>query len=153
MSEIQDIAAQLRSIHDGDAWHGPSLHEALKGVTPTQAAARPIANAHCIWELALHIAGWENVFDSRLRGQPMSEPPEGDFPPVPAVSAAAWRDAIGHLDHTHEKLLATVAALSDNQLEQKIPGSKNTYRFLLHGIVRHHVYHTGQIALLAKQKA
>jgi uncharacterized damage-inducible protein DinB len=27
------------------------------------------------------------------------------------------------------------------------------HRFLLHGIVRHHVYHTGQIAMLAKQKA
>jgi uncharacterized damage-inducible protein DinB len=153
MSEIQDIIAELRYIHEGDAWHGPSLHEALAGVTAEQAAARPVANAHSIWEIVLHIAGWENVFDSRLRGQPMGEPPEGDFPPVPAVSAKAWQDAIAHLDRRHEKLLATVSGLSERVLEEKVGGSKYTHRYLLHGIVRHYVYHTGQISLLAKQKS
>ncbi len=33
MSEIQAIIDDLKKIHDGDAWHGPSLKAILSGVT------------------------------------------------------------------------------------------------------------------------
>src|SRR2546428_4142197 len=56
MSEIQTIIDELKSIHDGDPWHGPSLKEILSGVTAEQAAPKPLTNAHSIWELTLHIA-------------------------------------------------------------------------------------------------
>ena len=52
-SEAARIADQLRRAFDGEAWHGDSLFEILKGVSAKQAAARPVANAHSIWELVL----------------------------------------------------------------------------------------------------
>ena len=69
MSEITRIVEELNKIHQGDAWHGLSLHEALAGLTAEQAAARLLANAHTIWELVSHIAAWENVWgaDSEAR--------------------------------------------------------------------------------------
>ena len=68
MTEIERILDQLKRAYEGDAWHGPSVREALAGVTAQQAHARPLTNAHSIWELVHHIAVWENVGRRRLEG-------------------------------------------------------------------------------------
>lgn len=151
MSEITSITNELREIHDGNAWHGASLHDALDGLSAEQAAARPIANAHSIWEIVHHIAGWENIWLRRFAGDPeASEPEEGDFAPVPEISEPAWKSTLARLNGIHAKLLATVSALTDEQLGSDLPGRDYTYRFLLRAGIRHHVYHTGQIAVLRK---
>ena len=150
MSEIADIIEELKNIHDGNAWHGPSLREGLGGLTHEEAAARPLPNAHSIWEIVGHIAGWESVFRRRLEGQQASEPEEGDFPPVEEASENAWARSLGRLDDEHEKLLGVILKLSDQTLETSVAGRDYTVRFLLHAIIRHHVYHAGQVALLRK---
>ncbi|MBL8171970.1 MAG: DinB family protein [Acidobacteria bacterium] len=150
MTMKETMSAELRAIHDGDAWHGPSLKEILAGVTAEQAAAHLLPAAHSIWELVLHISAWENVFLCRLAGEAITVPKEGDFPPVSDVSDDAWQRALARLDETHAQLLAAVAALSEAQWQQIVVGKDYTVEYLLHGIVRHHVYHAGQIALLKK---
>jgi uncharacterized damage-inducible protein DinB len=150
MSEIVGIIDELKNIHDGDAWHGPSLKENLAGITAAQAATKPIANVHSIWELALHIAAWEEVFLRRLEGQPVVEPEEGDFPPVNESGEVAWQRTLQWLDDVHEKLLARISALTEDRLNEIVVGKEYTIRYLLRGIVRHNVYHSGQIGLLKK---
>jgi uncharacterized damage-inducible protein DinB len=150
MSEIANILDELREIHNGNAWHGPALHELLAGLTPEQASARLVPNAHSIWEIVLHIAGWENVCCRRLEGDSATEPAEGDFPRTVEVSAEAWSRTLAKLESEHERLLSAVANLSDSALDSLIAGRDYSVRFLLRGIIHHHVYHAGQIALLRK---
>ena len=70
MTEIDRILDQLKRAFEGGAWHGPSVKEVLHGVTAAQAHARPLPNAHSIWELVQHIAVWEDVGRRRLEGDP-----------------------------------------------------------------------------------
>jgi len=42
MSEIEGIINELKNIHDGNAWHGASLKDALDGIGYEQAALRPL---------------------------------------------------------------------------------------------------------------
>lgn len=149
MSEATYIADELREIHEGNAWHGPSLREALDGVTPEQAAARPLESAHSIWEIVGHIEAWENVFSLRLEGT-HRKAPEEDFPPVRQVSDEAWAQTLAELEGTHARLIKVISSLSDAKLDEMVAGTAYTVRYLLHGIVRHHVYHAGQIVLLRK---
>jgi uncharacterized damage-inducible protein DinB len=150
MSEIQTIIDELKNIHDGDAWHGPSLKEILSGVNAGQAAAKPLANAHSIWELILHVAAWEGVFMRRLAGLRMNEPEEGDFPAVTDASEEAWRQTLNRFDEGHRRLIEAVATLTDERLSEIVPGKDYTVEYMLRGLMRHHVYHAGQIALLKK---
>ena len=62
MSETARLADQIRRAFDGEAWHGDSLMEILAGANAKTAAAKPVPNAHSIWELWLHIAavGWRD---------------------------------------------------------------------------------------------
>ena len=72
----------MRRAYEGGAWHGPSIREALSGVDAAKAATRPIANAHTIWEIALHLSAWTDVVRRRIEGAALSEPEEGDWPKV-----------------------------------------------------------------------
>ena len=151
-SEAARIADQLRRAFNADAWHGDSVFEILEGVTATQAAARPIAGAHSIWELVLHIAAWDSVVLRRLGGVAVTLSDAENFPLVTDTSEAAWDAALAQMRRIHEWIVAAVAALPDSRLYEVVPGKPAHYDFyyMLHGVVQHELYHAGQIALLKK---
>jgi uncharacterized damage-inducible protein DinB len=150
MSFTQTIIDDVKNIHDGDAWHGPSLKEIISGVTAEQAAAKPLANAHSIWELISHIAAWEVVFLRRLSGEQINEPEEGDFPTVTDMSEEAWRRTLAKFDEIHRTLAEAISELTNERLSEIVSGKDYTVEYMLRGLLRHHVYHAGQIALLKK---
>ncbi len=151
MTEIERIGDQLRRAHEGEAWHGPALDEILKGVGAQAALARPIAGAHSIWEIVLHIGVWESVVRRRLSGEVVVDvPPEQDWPPVGETSDAAWGEALRRLRNGHDELQRVVARLNDRQLNEPVPGMGYNAYFMLHGAVQHALYHAGQIAILKK---
>jgi len=144
------IARLLRCAFEGDAWHGPSLLELLSDVDATTAAARPIPEAHTIWELLLHIAVWDDAALRRLDGNVWQ--PEGidNFPIPPKPTDTAWRKAIASANRIHNRLVRTVASLPDSRLRDQVPGKTYDFYFMLHGISQHELYHAGQIAILKK---
>jgi uncharacterized damage-inducible protein DinB len=152
-SEASRIADQLRRAFAGDAWHGDSLFEILAGVTAAQAAARPIKNAHTIWELVLHIAAWDNAVLRRLAGVAVELSDAENFPTITDATETAWRKALAEVRRVHEQLVEAVSVLADSQLDEVVPGKEGahyTFYYMLHGVVQHELYHAGQIALLKK---
>ncbi len=144
------LAEQLRRAFDGDAWHGPALLELLADVDAATAAAKPIADAHSIWELVLHIAVWDDAAMRRLDGDVWQPEGTDNFPIPPKPTAEAWRKAIGEAKRTHERLVKTVAGLPESRLRERVPGKKYDFYFMLHGVAQHELYHAGQIAILKK---
>jgi uncharacterized damage-inducible protein DinB len=151
MGEIQRIEEQLQRAFEGGAWHGPGVLELLAGVTGPQAAARPVAAAHSIWEITLHVATWKSVVARRVKGEVVKDvPPELDWPPVTAIGEKDWLDALGRLRAAHRDLRAALLALEDSQLDER-PYPEASIRYVqLHGVIQHDLYHAGQIALLKK---
>jgi uncharacterized damage-inducible protein DinB len=154
MKETERIADQLRRAMQGEAWHGPSLKEILAGVTAQQAAARPIAAAHSIWEVVHHITAWENIVLRRIAGEAVKDVRvDVDWPPVgdPAErDEAAWQRARAALEVGNRKLCEAIAQWPDERLRERVPGKQDNFYLELHGIVQHDLYHAGQIALLKK---
>jgi uncharacterized damage-inducible protein DinB len=150
MNQIEFIGDQLRSAYAGKAWHGPSLQELLAGVTAQQALARPIAGAHSIWELAMHIGVWMSAARRRLAGDPAKLTPQEDWPLIDGGSPDAWRQTLDALDQEHNQLLAAACSLAESSLENQAPGKNHSVEFMLHGVIQHNLYHAGQIALLKK---
>jgi len=132
-------------------WHGPALADLVGDVTAEQAAARPVAGAHSIWELVLHMTSWTEVVRERLVGSAKSEPtPEEDWPPVRDQSAEAWRGAVERLKDAHRELAADVSQLDDSMLIGRVPGKEHSVLAMIHGVVEHDAYHGGQIAILKR---
>jgi uncharacterized damage-inducible protein DinB len=157
MTEIERLADQMQRAFYADAWCGPSLLEALEGVSVAQATARPLARAHSIWEIVAHVSGWKRVVHRRLEGQPVRLPEEGDWPQVADTGKQSWQRTLAELKTRHDALLAAVCALDDARLEdvlitessRETGGGVSCY-VTLHGAAQHDLYHGGQISLLKK---
>lgn len=150
MNEIDRIEQQLRLGVEGEAWHGESLYQALKGVTAEQAAKHPIGNAHSIWELVLHCGAWMGAVHERLEGVARQTPTEGDFPAVTGTREAEWRDALLFMQGKYRALLKTIQEFDEAQLDAAVAGSDRSAYIQMHGIIQHNAYHAGQIVLLKK---
>jgi uncharacterized damage-inducible protein DinB len=150
MSEKEQLLDELKRIYEGDAWHGDSLSEILSGITSGKALGKPIPAAHTIWELVLHITGWNETFSARLAGNVQVAPADGDFPTIADTSERAWQAALQRLRRSHEQLLELIRKQDEGSFSRQFADRDYTLSFFVHGIVRHIVYHSGQIAILKK---
>lgn len=153
MTEIEAIIDELNAIYNGNAWHADNLKKILDNVSAKQAAERPISSAHSIWEIVLHIAAWNEVWAARLSGDNIDVPRDGDFPPIAEFAEASWHDALKRLGTSQQRLLTKIDDLSDEDLPAQFAQKDYTLGFFLRGIVRHIVYHSGQVAILKKTSA
>jgi uncharacterized damage-inducible protein DinB len=147
-SEAARISDQLRRMYDGPAWHGPALKPLLAGVTEQEAAARPIPNAHTIWEIVLHTTAWLRIARERLSTtQTRDHTAEENWPAV----SGSWPEALAALEREQRNLESAILSFPDERLGAPAPASEpQTFYILLHGVIQHIAYHGGQIALLKK---
>ena len=157
MSEISGLVDLFTRVHGGDPWHGPSVLEALDGLTAAKAAARPVPGAHSIWELVLHITAWRGEVVKRIQGRPAGDPVEGDWPVVPQPTEPNWSAALERLQRSHEDVVVAVRSMPRSRLDEPVndprdpaAGTGLSFYTTVHGLVHHDVYHAGQISLLRK---
>lgn len=152
--EIELLLGLLDEAFDRKAWHGPNLRGALRRLTAEEAAWRPSAGRHNVWEVMVHAAYWKYAVRRRLTGDKRgSFALRGSNWFVRAsgpASEAAWREDLALLVAEHRKLRAVVAALPGRRLHEKSPGSRYTNLALIRGIAAHDLYHAGQIQLLKR---
>ena len=103
------------------------------------------------------MTAWKNEVRRRLSGAPAGTPQEGDWPDVPSPTAEAWQGALDRLERAHRSLIDAIRQLPEDRLyvptndpRDREAGAGVTHYVLLHGIVQHDVYHSGQIALVRK---
>ena len=99
MNESERIVGQMRKAFGGDAWSGVSVLATLVDVHGEEAAEHPVAEAHSIWEVVLHLSAVQGLVLRRFAGDAAATDlaPEEDWPVVGEVSEAAWRNAVDRL--------------------------------------------------------
>lgn len=151
MADPKQLAAEIRRTVTGPMWHGPSISEALDGLTYVAANSRPVAGAHSIWEIALHIASWADIVKSRLGPTIMRDPIRSrDWPPVPSPSPGTWRQTVERIGSAYEELAVQTSFLNADDFGRIVPGRDYTVETMLRGVIEHGAYHAGQIVLLKK---
>ena len=153
MTEIEKISEQLKRSFYKDAWHGPALLEVLKNVTASQAAKRPMDDAHTIWELVLHSTTWIKAVDKTITEMEYTQVSDtANWPTIIDKSEASWKQALDSLKKSHKKLEKHVLGLKNAALAKKAINTNSTISRLLYGVIQHDIYHAGQIAILKKSK-
>ncbi len=151
--DIQILLTILDQAYDRHSWHGTNLRGSIRGVSPGQAAWRPGAGRHNIWELVVHAAYWKYRGWRRLSGgAPGSFPLKGSnwFRRPQDATERAWRQDLALLDRMHRSLRAAVAALPARELTRTPKGSAVSNLALISGAAAHDLYHAGQIQLLKR---
>jgi uncharacterized damage-inducible protein DinB len=148
--EVERIAEQARNMFGGGAWHGPSVVEVLAEVDADVAAAHPIAGAHSIWELVLHLVATQAILLRRIRGETAGLSTEEFWPAVLPASASAWAQTVERLALQEAELRRAIRAFPEERLEAQLTGEGSSAYNNFHGHVQHTAYHAGQISLLKK---
>lgn len=148
MAETERIRDQLRRMYEGPAWHGPALKPLLEGIDPQQAAARPLPEAHSIWEIVLHITAWIRIARERLSAATTRDhTAEENWPAV----TGAWPEALAALEQEYWNLEAAIGVFPNGRLDDPAPATEpQSFYILLQGVIQHIAYHAGQIAILKK---
>ena len=149
MSASDLIAKQMQLAFDDEPWYGPSLNFLLDDIPKRRIHERPIPGGHSIAELMAHMAHWKEVVLRRLDGDPVTDANASDWPALdPKV--ATYTVLRKRVDVAYVRLIERVAEFSDPDLEVQVAGNRLTRLELLHGVLQHDVYHTGQLALVLR---
>ncbi len=156
-SDFNALRQDLRKVYDGDPWHGSSISDVLNGIDADTAALRSIPHGHTIWEIVLHMTAWTNEVASRVRGA-APKPPAEDWPaPQSSRGETGWQLALEDLAAAQKEMEGAMELIEPDDLlrwigDQRDPslGTGLTVGTLIRGLLQHHTYHEGQIALLKR---
>ena len=148
------MIALLNEIYFGPAWHGPSVKDALDGVTAHAAVQKLHPSRNSIWELVLHLAHGRHLLIERVNNAPSPAFPRAIRTPWwPSLNYetndAAWQNDLQLLDEYHAKLIDAVTAATPAQLARVPSRGDQSIEQQLIGLAVHDGYHAGQIRQLA----
>ncbi len=145
------LADEIRRSAGAGAWHGPSVKDALAGVSLSDALWLPAASANSIAALALHIDFWTADVLAVVGGRPYRSNSEAaQWPPVSLSDERSWSALLASIETQNAELAAAVELLSEADLARPMENRDYDLEFLLHGFAQHNAYHAGQIVLLKR---
>lgn len=152
--EVLRIIDLLNDTYESEqAWHGSSVVEILRGVSPKMANRRLTPATHTIAELVFHITTWRIFAVRKLQGDLTFDikTKEKNWKTFSIVDDLEWETLQMELSLSQEELISELEKrTSDEFLDEIVPGRDYSYYTLLHGLITHDLYHAGQIALIKK---
>lgn len=152
-----DLANELSKAYHGDPWHGSNTLDLLLKADAAKVFTHPIPNAHSIAELVLHLTAWTEETAARIQGNAAKEPTLSDWPAPEENSADEWMRLLDRFKEANEGLIDLCRRLDHHQWNVAVKDERNPAlgtgvdnAELINGLVQHHAYHSGQIALLLK---
>lgn len=151
MGEKQRILKTLSDLYDGSPWTELTIRRVVGDLAAAQAAAKPLAHMHSVWEYLNHIIYWRTLAARAMSGQePGREGDPLDFEEVADTSEAAWREAQQRLARCQQTFMDVAWEACDGRLDAPVPGFDATHYGLIQGIVQHDAYHLGQAMVVKK---
>ncbi len=147
------IISTLRSVLEGSPWYGNSLMKILQEVDSATIYKKPNDNSHSLVELLYHMNTWTEFALKRLEKDEEKD--------LASFEKLDWRE-INPAEHDWEKGVARFKVTNDLIIElletknndkflsEKVDYREYNFRFLLFGLIQHHIYHAGQIAYVKK---
>jgi hypothetical protein len=103
----------------------------------------------------LHMLGWTFEVTERMQGKETTEPAGGDWPDPGEPDEEKWQRLIEDIKLANVNLAGVIQAFPPERWQTNINdhrdpalGTGVTYEASIEGLIQHHIYHSGQIALL-----
>jgi uncharacterized damage-inducible protein DinB len=155
MTTSEKLQNELQRILSGDPWYGNNVYSIIEQVSFEAAFEKAPGAAHTIAEIVLHMLAWTEEVLDRLNGKSAGLPLSGDWPDTGSPDEEKWRNYVIDLKLVNVNLLGAIEHFPEEQWSESINDERNselgtgvTYEEMVDGLIQHHVYHSGQIAIL-----
>lgn len=157
MTVSEKLSKELEQVLSGSPWYGSPVYQILDKVTFETAFEKPPGRAHSIAEIVLHMLSWTEEVMDRLNGMTASIPSSGDWPETGTPAEQKWQQYVDDFKLVNVNLLGIIQNFDEEQWSEPILDERNpelgtgvNNEELVAGLIQHHIYHSGQIALLLK---
>jgi uncharacterized damage-inducible protein DinB len=155
MTTSEKLSLELESVLSIGPWYGSPVYDIIKQVSFEAAYEKPAGTAHNIAEIVLHMLAWTEEVLDRMNGMDAGIPSSGDWPPTGNPDEQKWQNYVDDLKLVNVNLLGLIQSFPEEKWNELINSERNrelgsgvTYEELVNGLIQHHIYHTGQIAVL-----
>lgn len=152
-----NLGDELSKAYNGDPWHGGNVLSLIQAANPQKVFTHPIPHAHSIAELVMHLTAWTEEVLDRMNGQVAKVPSKGDWPLPVDKTEEEWHRLIADFKSVNEKLIDLSINMEASSWSNGVKDKRNrelgtgvNNAQLINGLIQHHAYHAGQIALLLK---
>ncbi len=137
---VQALRSAFAYSYRYDDWVSPIFDE-LSGLTLREALWKEGPEGRSIWEIALHLAVWNENIVARVQTGTERRPPEGSWPELPeSTDSHAWSETWSRLRNSYEAVDRMLRTCSLTQIQASPYGLPDVIlRFT------HSGYHIGQI--------
>jgi len=150
--EIGSIIKNLENILTGQPWYGRAVIELLDEVNPKTVNEKPGGSDHSLLELLYHMNTWTEFTLNRLRGDRDNDLAASEALDWRKIDPKkhSWKKGMTEFKRLNRAIITVLKTKDDDFLKEIVDYRKYNYRFLLHGMMQHHIYHIGQIAYINK---
>jgi uncharacterized damage-inducible protein DinB len=155
MTTSEKLSRELKNVLSGDPWYGNNVYSIIEQVTFEAAFEKPPGAAHTIAGIVLHMLSWTEEVLDRLNGKSASLPLSGDWPDTGVPEEQKWQNYVNDLKLVNVNLRRVIEDFPEEKWNEPMTDDRNrelgsgvNYEELVNGLIQHHVYHSGQIAIL-----
>ena len=157
MTTSEKLSSELQKVLSGDPWYGNPVYLIIEQVSFEAAYEKPEHAAHNIAEIVLHMIAWTEEVMDRMNGLTAGMPSSGDWPQTGAPDEQKWQNYVNDLKLVNVNLTGLIGNFPEEQWNELINDERNrelgsgvTYEEQVNGLIQHHIYPSGQIALLRR---
>jgi uncharacterized damage-inducible protein DinB len=153
MTTSEKLQQELEKVLSGRPWYGTGIYDTIAKVSFEAAYEKPPGSVHNIAEIVLHMVAWTEEVMDRMNGMTAGVPTSGDWPETGKPEEQKWQNYVDDLKLVNVNLIRIIQDFPDEQWDEPIDDQRGdrpvvTYEALINGLIQHHIYHAGQIALL-----
>jgi uncharacterized damage-inducible protein DinB len=155
MSIAEKLQASLNQVLANDPWYGPATYDIIDKVPFEAAYEKPTGSIHNIAGILIHMLGWMQEVTARMGGQTAGDPAGGDWPDPGTPDEEKWKQLVADFKLSNVTLTGIIENFPNDKWDQPISdhrfsdtGKGVSFQEMIEGLIQHHIYHGGQIALL-----
>jgi len=153
---IENIITQLREIQEGKNWVGTNFEKRLDVIHEHEAFIRPLPDLHSVAEIISHLTVWrkETILKIKTGKGSITEDSEQNWLPNDKLREIGWRKIRTEYGKSLSEVIELLKLKQDSFLEEKYYDTDfkdyYEYRFVIHGMLHHDIYHLGQLGIIIK---
>jgi hypothetical protein len=151
-TRTQSIIHRLQNINEGEPWFGKAMFKILDEVDSSKVDRRPGKDGHSMLDLIYHMNTWAFFTQKRIErddAHDMKYFEKLDWRSIDP-NIHSWEKGLNEFKSIQQSIILLLQSKDDAFLEEIVDFRKYNFRFLVHGMIEHNIYHSGQIAMLNK---
>ena len=151
-NELRSIIDNIESVLHGHPWFGRNVTDLLGDINPRHAYSKPGNADHSACDLLWHMISWATFTANRIEGSTKKDVATDETLDWRKTSPKTynWEKGLKEFTAIHKKIITRLRTKDDEWLEKTVAYREYNFRYLLHGLIQHNIYHIGQVAYLNK---